>query len=94
MKVELRECAECGRKFRPCTTKVNGAVSYKRIWCSPECYMASMAKMTDPEPIIEPQSIMVDETEAAEMLAAEPAPSAVKSPRRKKTVEAPDAENA
>ena len=63
MRVELKPCLECGKLFKPCATKIDGAVSYKRVWCSKECYLKAMTKPETPQQVQEQGSVFVEEEE-------------------------------
>lgn len=43
-----RKCAHCGKEYYVCYSCVN-INSYKRLYCSPQCYRASLAKAEEKE---------------------------------------------
>ena len=57
---QLIHCRHCGKLFRPCSTKINGAVTFRRFWCSPACYQASLAATDANDPANAPNPVATD----------------------------------
>ncbi len=49
MAAERKRCAWCGAWFKPCATRIDGVVTWRRRFCSAACFQAAMSADLPPQ---------------------------------------------